>query len=56
MDPRLLQVLRYARNGEYVYGQQPSREVEVMCEGIARTMNLDSRCVVFFLSSSLEPS
>ncbi|ORY73454.1 hypothetical protein BCR35DRAFT_354136 [Leucosporidium creatinivorum] len=35
MDPRLLRLLQYARNNEYVYGQRPSREVAIMCEEIA---------------------
>ena len=49
MDPRLLQVLRYARSGEYIYGQKPSAEVEIMCEEIAKNMGLDSRFVPSFL-------
>jgi hypothetical protein len=35
MDKRLLELLRYARNGRFVYGQKPDPEVFKMCQGIA---------------------
>jgi hypothetical protein len=35
MDKRLLELLRYARTGDFVYGQKPNAEVLKMCHGIA---------------------
>lgn len=35
MDKRLLELLRYARNGRFTYGKKPDAEVLKMCEGIA---------------------
>ncbi|GAA5923218.1 uncharacterized protein JCM15063_003573 [Sporobolomyces koalae] len=35
MDKRLLELLRHARNGTFVYGEKPSDEVLKMCQGIA---------------------
>ncbi|GAA5887632.1 hypothetical protein JCM6882_001476 [Rhodosporidiobolus microsporus] len=41
MDPRLLQLLRYARGGRFVYGLEPDGEVAAMCAGIARHAGRD---------------
>ncbi|GAA5958485.1 hypothetical protein JCM3765_007892 [Sporobolomyces pararoseus] len=35
MDKRLLELLRYARTGRFVYGKKPDEEVMKMCQGIA---------------------
>lgn len=35
MDKRLLELLRYARTGRFVYGKAPDAEVLKMCHGIA---------------------
>jgi hypothetical protein len=35
MDKRLLELLRYARNGRFTYGQKADEEVMKMCRGIA---------------------
>lgn len=45
MDPRLLQLLRYARAGRFVYGKQPDAEVVEMCAAIAKHAGKDARCV-----------
>ncbi|GAA6032828.1 hypothetical protein JCM8097_000816 [Rhodosporidiobolus ruineniae] len=45
MDPRLLQLLRFAREGRYVYGQEPDEEVRRMCEGIAAHAGRDASLV-----------
>ncbi|BGO96741.1 Para-aminobenzoate synthase, subunit I [Rhodotorula toruloides ATCC 204091] len=36
LDPRLLQLLRFAREGRYVYGRDADAEVVRVCEGIAK--------------------
>lgn len=36
LDPRLLQLLRFARSGRYVYGRDADAEVARVCEGIAK--------------------
>jgi len=38
MDPGLLELLRFIRSGDYVYGTQPSAKVADLCAGIAATM------------------
>ncbi|GAA5834298.1 hypothetical protein JCM9279_004276 [Rhodotorula babjevae] len=45
MDPRLLQLLRYARAGRFVYGKQPDGEVLEMCTAIAKHAGKDSSLV-----------
>ncbi|BGP36702.1 hypothetical protein JCM10449v2_000603 [Rhodotorula kratochvilovae] len=45
MDPRLLQLLRYARSGRFVYGQRPDVEVAEMCVGISKHAGRDARLV-----------
>ncbi|KAK4702127.1 hypothetical protein P7C70_g4098, partial [Phenoliferia sp. Uapishka_3] len=43
LDPRLLNLLQYARSGEYVYGKVPSEKVAVMSAGIANALARDFR-------------
>ncbi|GAA6047342.1 hypothetical protein JCM3770_001897 [Rhodotorula araucariae] len=45
MDPRLLQLLRYARAGRFVYGQKPDVEVAEMCAAIGKHARKDARLV-----------
>ncbi|KAM0756416.1 para-aminobenzoate synthase, subunit I [Meredithblackwellia eburnea MCA 4105] len=45
MDTRLLQLLQFARNGEYVYGQEPKKAVADMSAGIASAMGRDPSMV-----------
>lgn len=45
MDPKLLQLLQYARAGEYVYGQKPNAEVLKMCQAIAASAGSETRFV-----------
>ncbi|GAA5995011.1 uncharacterized protein JCM10292_004486 [Rhodotorula paludigena] len=45
MDPRLLQLLRFARTNRYVYGQEPDAEVAQMCAGIAAKAGRDAGLV-----------
>ena len=51
MDPRLLQLLRYARAGRFVYGKQPDAEVLDMCTAIAKHAGKDARSVPFLALS-----
>lgn len=37
-DSRLLNLLQFARKGEYVYGEIPSEKVRIMSEGIAKSL------------------
>ncbi|GAA5908340.1 uncharacterized protein JCM6883_004354 [Sporobolomyces salmoneus] len=41
MDKRLLELLRYARNGRFVYGKRPDQQVLEMCHGIAQGAGKD---------------
>ncbi|GAA5914806.1 hypothetical protein JCM8208_005709 [Rhodotorula glutinis] len=45
MDPRLLQLLRYARAGRFVYGKKPDAEVLDMCTAIAKHAGKDASLV-----------
>ncbi|GAA5850225.1 hypothetical protein JCM8547_001049 [Rhodosporidiobolus lusitaniae] len=45
MDPRLLQLLRYARAGRFVYGKEPDEEVSKMCAEIAAHAGQDASLV-----------
>ncbi|GAA5926457.1 hypothetical protein JCM3775_001023 [Rhodotorula graminis] len=45
MDPRLLQLLRYARAGRFVYGKKPDAEVLEMCTAIAKHAGKDASLV-----------
>lgn len=50
MDYRLLNLLRYARGGEYVYGKEPSLEVATLTGEIATAMGYPA---LYVPSSSL---
>ncbi|GAA5894236.1 hypothetical protein JCM5296_004691 [Sporobolomyces johnsonii] len=45
MDPRVLQLLRFAREGRFVYGQRPDDEVAKICAAIATANGQDARTV-----------
>ncbi|GAA5920778.1 hypothetical protein JCM1841_004187 [Sporobolomyces salmonicolor] len=45
MDPRVLQLLRFAREGRFVYGKRPDDEVARICAAIAAANGQDAKTV-----------